>query len=290
MDFFAENLETRYQRKHTILQFKRPFYQHKCLRLRGNKCTFAGIANFIPKQKKMEEFFRPEIASSQPCEDFFRQIRSLTSTFSTVTNCSVQGILHRISRIQLMNEITCINLPHFSFPRLNQEHTTLYPSVDRNGKQVESCSILPGTQEIISEIELARMEAIEYAQSLGIVLSTFEDLNCDVSNLSKGTGTNQRNNLDESEQQANTCGVDDETNDPDIMPTFEDVRLNKYNLKKVNPAEIDANRIFVKVKNRQGEISCIFKQTLCWLLSTSTSKLSSDRLLRVMSAKRKEIP
>lgn len=43
--------------------------------------------------------------SSQPCENTFRSLRSITSTLSTVVNCTVLEALHRMRRIQLISEI-----------------------------------------------------------------------------------------------------------------------------------------------------------------------------------------
>lgn len=39
-------------------------------------------------------------------EKMFRQIRSMTSIFSTVVNFSMKEILHRLHRVHALNEIT----------------------------------------------------------------------------------------------------------------------------------------------------------------------------------------
>lgn len=43
--------------------------------------------------------------SSQTCEQFFRVTRSLTTTFSTVVNFSMKGIISRLKRIETINTI-----------------------------------------------------------------------------------------------------------------------------------------------------------------------------------------
>lgn len=55
--------------------------------------------------------------SSQPCESFYRQIRSLSTVNSTVTNCSVKEILNRINRIDILNEISNDKNTGFVFPK-----------------------------------------------------------------------------------------------------------------------------------------------------------------------------
>ena len=43
--------------------------------------------------------------SSQTCEQFFRATRSLTTTFSTVVNFSMKGIISRLKHIETINTI-----------------------------------------------------------------------------------------------------------------------------------------------------------------------------------------
>lgn len=54
----------------------------------------------------MPHLFAPQYFDSQPCEGFYRMIRSFTSTYSTVANCTVKQILGRIHKIQLQGDIS----------------------------------------------------------------------------------------------------------------------------------------------------------------------------------------
>lgn len=56
---------------------------------------------------KRPELLMPWLMSSQPCEKTFRAIRSMTSTFSTIVNYSMLDILHRLHRIQMLNDVMC---------------------------------------------------------------------------------------------------------------------------------------------------------------------------------------
>lgn len=51
------------------------------------------------------DLFLPHLFESQPCESIFRQIRSFTTTYSTVTNSTVKEAMSRISKIQLQNDV-----------------------------------------------------------------------------------------------------------------------------------------------------------------------------------------
>lgn len=61
------------------------------------------MINIIQKLRdcNIPHLFMPPLFSSQPCEAFFRQIRSMSTTYSTIVNCSLLDIIHRIQKIQL---------------------------------------------------------------------------------------------------------------------------------------------------------------------------------------------
>lgn len=66
-----------------------------------------GLILLIEKLRESNQSsFTPWLCSSQPCEKIFRQIRSMTSTFSTVVNFNLLGILRRLNRLQILNEIS----------------------------------------------------------------------------------------------------------------------------------------------------------------------------------------
>lgn len=64
-----------------------------------------GLLILVEKLRETNQF-TPWLCSSQPCEKIFRQIRSMTSTFSTIVNFNLMGILRRLNRVQILNEIS----------------------------------------------------------------------------------------------------------------------------------------------------------------------------------------
>ncbi|KAL0098820.1 hypothetical protein PUN28_020765 [Cardiocondyla obscurior] len=56
-----------------------------------------------------------EKIASQPCEKIFKQIRSMTSTYSTVVNFNLVGILRRLNRVEILNEISTDLSKHSDF-------------------------------------------------------------------------------------------------------------------------------------------------------------------------------
>lgn len=105
----------------------------------------------------MPHFFMTHLFESQPCENFFGQIRSFTSTYSTVVNCSLKEILGRIKKIQLQNDIS--NRSDFKFPRAK---------VATNVKSNESFFQLPTQDEIIAKIEVCKSKATQFAINVGL--------------------------------------------------------------------------------------------------------------------------
>lgn len=101
---------------------------YTCIELNGHNMLLA-----IEKYRKINrpELFLPWLFSSQPCEKTFRQLRSMTSTFSTVVNFSMKEILQRLHRVQALNEITsdlgrCIQLIYLYTTSYTTQTTSNY--------------------------------------------------------------------------------------------------------------------------------------------------------------------
>lgn len=240
------------------------------------------------RERKLDHFFHPEMFSSQQCESIFRQIRSLSSTYSTVTNCNVLELIQKISKIELQNQISHIKLKNFHFPRIGKPSRSYYPFIDRNGQnQYQNVTQLPSQNEIIEEIELAKMEAIEFAESMGVSLETPNEYVCKIKNTELNHCDTDiealqecLNNIVINEDNSSTATTTENNIDEDILQLFSDINLREYS-EKINIDNIDENSIYIKVRNNEGKLFCVKKNTLCWILDKSTSKLSSDRLVRV---------
>lgn len=183
-----------------------------------------------------------------------------------------------MSKIELQTEITHNRLKHFNFPRIGKPSKSFYPRLDRNGVDRTQMSIgLPSQEEIIREIELAKLQAIEYTETLGMRVQNSRDYKYEIRTKS----TKKRTQLTDLSQQFNYRGIRDE----DVLQLFPDVNFKPY-AKKVDHHSDTSS--CVKVKQADGTILHIEKHTLCWLLSKTTTKLSSDRLVRVMSKQPKK--
>lgn len=220
------------------------------------------------KNDKMDSSFLPYYFDSQPCESLFRSVRSFTSTYSTVANCTVKEAISRITKIQLQSEISANN-PAFVFPRLGADKKKL--------KTFE----LPTKEEIQHQIEICKKHAVEDAVNLGLI----------------NKAQAKRKNIFESDMKSLDEGKQKTKNPRSIrMKLFEKNMDKKNEFKKVmmqlkiNSLKdysnnlknniIDDTSPYVKIDCTNG-MKVIKKTTLCWLLRPEIQKLSSDRLLRV---------
>lgn len=88
-------------------------------------------------------------------------------------------IIVRMSKIELLDHISSIELKNFHFPRIGREPRPCYPNIHRN-KGENQFNKLPTQVEIFNEIELAKLEAIEYAETLGVIANSLKYLTCNL--------------------------------------------------------------------------------------------------------------
>lgn len=215
------------------------------------------------KNNKSDTIFKPPLLESQPCEAIFRQLRSMTTVYSTVTNFSLREIIDRINRIELQSEIAATN--NFVFPRI------------KTGKKNLSANYeLPSKEEIFAQIERCKKNAIEYAKRVGLIKRIQRDINliCTIVPLTFKTKAlaleNEKSDIFEEYNDAvrNTKLIQLETL---TLKNFADKFSNELVPEKSRFVEVPGIRCRKIIK----------KSSLVWLLRADSEKLSSDRLYRV---------
>lgn len=134
-------------------------FAYYCIEL--NAHALVNILVYL-KEKKMTHLFLPFLMSSQPCESFYRQIRSLSTVNSTVTNCSIKEILSRINRIDILNGISNDKNTGFVFPKTLKSIDSL-PHV--KFKETE----FPTRPEIFKIMQDCKLRAVDTAKRLGMI-------------------------------------------------------------------------------------------------------------------------
>lgn len=209
------------------------------------------------KEHDLPNLFLPHHYNSQVCESIFRQIRSFTSTYSTVANCSIKEILSRISKIQLQNKIVHSSATRFFYPKSNLQKSTSNIAYD-----------LPTKSEIIKSIIACKTNAIKIACRFGFKIKNESSLNfCEIPKL-----------VSRKKKQK----IKAKTNIKNILHgllRINDLKnANLINFVKKHPNP-DEKSPFVKLHDSK----VVKKTSLCWLFRNDYSKLSSDRVRRVMA-------
>lgn len=227
------------------------------------------------KKNGLPELFAPQLFSSQPCESFYRRLRSFCPTFSMVATCSVKGALARVSKAHLLNEISNDNEGTFTFPQNDR-------AAKNPKRMMKTANIdLPSPDEIIKTIHKSKSDAIESAVQIGLIdkKSKLKEKNCLCHVKPCVANENSKHALIKyNATKSEYFDLDDEVR---FNYLFANLSLKNYASKFENKM-LDENSSYVEIPFVKFEGKFIvLKSSLCWLLSKGGNKLSSDRLLRV---------
>lgn len=230
-----------------------------CIEINGHSLVL--VLLYLEK-KKMAEHFVPWLFKTQACKEFFRSLRSFTSTYSTKANFSMKEILNRISKIQLLNDIINNN-KIFEIPRATS-------TPDFNGHIIHK---MPTKDEIFAQIKKSERNARNFAIRVGM-LDKNENIHhfpCPLQQI-KPKANNQKKEI---------CKI----TSPYIP--MKKIDLKNFAYKFVGQAVPETSPY---VELRKGPERYIVKKTsLCWSLRPDPEKLSSDRVIRVRGALKPKI-
>lgn len=261
---FLLRIWKRYVSKSRHLKLKDNFIHWNCFScLEHNAHAMVLIIMFL-NSSNQPNLFKPWLYSSQPCEGFYRLIRSYSPCYSQVINCTVKEMIDRIHRIQLQNDIGSDNDTNFRYP----EKLKL-----KNGTDATNL-VLPNKDEILQEVQRAKQKAIEDAITFGLIDKNDRniDLNCDIVPYSiKNPYKRQRKRGDEDEMMTQSS--------EEILDQLIHTTLPNFAEKFADePIEETSQYTEIFGSDRRKVIK---KMSLCWLLRKNEVKLSSDRLIRV---------
>lgn len=104
--------------KHPKFTLKENFMTANCYSCIEQDAHCLVLILLFLKKINSEYLFIPIYFSSQACEGFYRRLRSFCPTYSMVASCTVKEAINRISKIQLLNEIS--NDTDFVFPKTSR--------------------------------------------------------------------------------------------------------------------------------------------------------------------------
>lgn len=236
--------------------------------------------------------FLTSLFSSQPCEEFFRQMRSIGTVNYTKINFSIYELLHMISRVEMMYKIIYTRKEIVS-PRVkfNVESvgelaaavaagSTEEPTLESTATSTQTASVsesvlnLPSDDEIVETLTRAREDALQTVLLFGIELPWQDTYTCDVRRF---TVKNMENPFDDSDLDSSSDR--DSSSDEDEIITETEQSSGRF---EQSSARKDVN--YIEVVDKDGSTRKIRKSTFVWSLEKSRHKLSSDRTVRVQDA------
>lgn len=241
------------------------------------------------ENQKQPELFAPNLFDSQPCESMFRQLRSMSTTFSTVVNCSVLEFIYRVKKIQLQSDIIYNDKTELQFPRVFAKSSKF------------ACEMLPTINAIIETVNRAMTDANALMHDVGIIVENFDDCfdwQCHLINKSVNDDPEDYVNNDAEDDINNEHDVSDDNveggfNDVEHENQPEDSLIDDVNTLSAITGELElrdhSNKEFelsetspfTIVNDKSGGSKIVRKSSICWLLTKNRQYFSSDRLQRV---------
>lgn len=242
-------------------------YTYYCIELNAHSLVL--ILLFL-KKKKLTHLFAASLLCSQPCEQFYRQIRSFTSTYSTVANCSVKEMLSRISRIQLQNDISNDKNSGFIYPKASRTNKLNDIRFTEND--------FPDEHEIMEIIQMCQENAVICAIKIGLLPRNQRDKKnsciCRVPAYVYEAGDSE---------DCDNYYLDQKNTDTVLITIMRHKLISstlKNFAKKFNNKDVDESSPYVKVTDGRRTI-ILRKSTLCGFFRQDVKKISSDRRYRV---------
>lgn len=236
------------------------------------------------RDKNIPEQCIIEFLSSQPCEELFRELRSMSTTNQTVVNFSIKELTEKLKRIYMKR---CIMYKH--------RHQINFPFV--NSRQQNQSCLLPSNEDIVSSIEKSKITAQKTLLDLGIEPSLinicdsvlnhcnvqemeFFDINLDEC-IDEQRDITQSTLLNDQEEI--TCNNHDSAElvcECNTTTVYEAAELfgecGELKLK----SSVSGNKHTFKISDSSGQIKNVKKSTLLWMITEGRHRLSTDRMRR----------
>lgn len=257
-------------------------FSYNCIEI--NAHTLVLMLKYL-KKEKLTHLFLPHLYSSQPCESFYRKMRSLTTTNSTITNFSVKEFLNRISRVQILNEISNDKESGFIFPAALRSFDY---SPMRYGEDD-----FPTDLEIFNIIQKCKQSAIKVSKKVGM-LKKGEELNDLIFTCQVPSSKIVAKKWENIESSSSEFDITDDLFDDEYDDAFDsNWRLMASSLKNyANIVKEDTvSDISPYAEIHIDERRFVFKKTsICGIFGRASYKCSSDRLIRVRNPKKSKKP
>lgn len=217
------------------------------------------------RDSNLEKLFLPYLFASQPCEETFRQLRSMGTINFTKINFSMLEVIHMIHRIEVQNDIVYSKLSNLdvNFPRnrIQTNHKIKFR--------------LPNDNDIKIAMSTAKEDAIKDAMTFGMEVDCNTIVYCNINEISINELKNKKRKIEEIYLK--------ETSSVSKVAKIECTNTKDYSCSH-DQLLSKCTSPFVEVETQDGKMKTIRKSTMVWLMTDSKESLSNDRLKRVQSA------
>ena len=163
--------------------------------------------------------FMPWLLGSQTCEKAFRAARSMTSTFSTIINFSMLGLLRQLHRMEIQLKLEAEGENAIVYPRVEQ-----HQKKEGYLKQFEYDLSKITNEQINEAVKTGKIIAKAAIEELGMK-DALKEVGC-FENPSKPelTSKNKAAKDDEEDDNGSNYELDGELYDDDLEPISEDIK------------------------------------------------------------------
>lgn len=254
----------------------------------------------VPKQA----LINIHLFNSQGCESLFRDARSLSGSFSTIVNFTVNNFIKRSQKLAILNQFKYDQTEHnLSFPKHHKhkhDDSTVLPNQMNEIDKLDVEQIISNAydQAIHISQHSKMLDVLERYDLIGLQnLSEFvfdnltktskmfnyssQMTSYDVEEFELDDENDDDNVLDNEENDFDDEGLFDFENDDDVdekdMLTSTKSEFNGIRI--VDDIDPNSKQSYFRIK-LNDKIKYLHKQSACWLLANKITKLSSDRLSR----------
>ncbi|CAF1409089.1 unnamed protein product [Rotaria sordida] len=291
----------RKNKKHQFFITNNAYY---CIEINANQLMY--LALLVTEKKLPPEAMNVYLFSSQTCEGIFRSACSISGTFSSVVNFTVQEFFNRAQKLSLLNKIKTES----EFFSMNG--TLVFPKHYKQGKKLKKHNIISNHNTLnVDIISNTILQAFNDATNLihGFKIKNFLDekkitnmkqLNSYIHNIL----TQRINIMDYSDLYEEKDETSDSEDELDIVLNSEnnaESEDQQYETSCISSNEIlngldgikfSGMRVFDTVRPELaksffeveigGKTKFVHKQTACWIFTENKPVLLNDRLTRVM--------
>ncbi|CAF4009907.1 unnamed protein product [Rotaria magnacalcarata] len=284
----------------------RPAYIYISIELNAHNLLYLVLLvkqQHLPKQT----LINIHLFNSQPCESLFRDARSLSSTFSTMVNFTVKDFIRRSQKLSILNQLKYDQSgKDLSFP-IHHKHKREHSLTSSH--QLDEIDTLDIEQLILNAYNQA-IHLIKHSKMLHLLnqhkINCLNDLSTYIFNILNKNSRMINYSFRTENITDEEFGLDEDNDDNDVVNYAIDQPIDEilfdfqhdvvsdddYDILNSTKSDFNGIRVvdninpalrqsYFKVKINDN-IKYIHKQSACWLQSNQITKLSSDRLSRVI--------